>query len=216
MKSELFFQPPESVFDVEVQLIKPMRHGSHVQQLVVIHSRKNDNCLRMSPTLLDFCLLLERRQDILFYQPTPYTLIQRSQRFRYTPAACAYGEDMGLVFFEISRFMSDGDEDQLVRHEDWFGEMGYQFCTFKPCANISDCELLQWRYLYSYSLSFEDRGTSVALDVLRDHQVRSVQELMDAGAEFSDIAFQLFYARALADLRFPITRTTSIALPGTR
>ena len=158
--------------------------------------------------------MLERRSDILFYQPTPYTLIHPRREFRYTPSVCAYAEDLGLVFFEISRFRSDENEDELVRHEDWFGEMGYQFHAFNPCEHITYCELLQWRFLYSYSLSFEDSGISVALDVLRDHQARSVQELLNAGAEFSDIAFQLFYAKASADLRLPITRTTQITLPG--
>ncbi|MCK8683259.1 hypothetical protein [Pseudomonas umsongensis] len=216
MKTELFFRQPESVRDVEVRLIKSRRCGSPFQQLVVIQSRKNGNCLRMSPTLLDFCLMLERRRDIRYYQPTPYTLIQPSRAFRYTPAVCAYGDDLGLVFFETSRFMSDGYEDQLVRHEDWFGEMGYLFCACQPCANISYCELLQWRYLYSYSFSFKAQGSSLALDILKHHNDCTIQELLDAGADFSDIAYQLFYGGATADLRLPITRTSAIALPSAR
>lgn len=214
MRTELFFRPPESVRDVEVQWIKPRRCGSAHEQLVVFQSRKNKTCLRMSPNLLDFCLMLERRPDIRFYQPTPYTLIQPSHRFNYTPAVCAYGDDLGLVFFETNRFLSDGDEDELARHADWFGEMGYQFISYPPCPRISYGELLQWRYLYSYSFHFKTEGNSDALDCLTVHKVRTVQELLDAGASFGDIAFQLFYAKVTADLRFPITRGTPIVLAG--
>lgn len=216
MKTELFFRQPESVRDVEVRLIKPRRCGSPFQQLVVFQSRKNGNHLRMSPTLLDFCLMLERRRDIRYYQPTPYTLIQPSRAFRYTPAVCAYGDDLGLVFFETAKFMSDGCEDQLVRHEDWFGEMGYLFWPCQPYTNISYCERLQWRYLYSYSFSFKAQGSSLALDLLKHHNDGTVQELLDAGADFSDIAYQLFYGGATADLRLPITRTSAIALTSAR
>lgn len=214
MRTELFFQPPESIRDVEVRLIPPRRHGSRFQQLTVIQSRKNGNCLRMSPTLLDFCLMLERRRDILCYQPTPYTLIQPSKAFRYTPAVCAYGKDPGLVFFETSRFMFEGDEDRLVGHEDWFGEMGYLFSAIQPCANISYCELLQWRYLYSYSFGVGTQHPSVTLKVLNVNRDSTVQELLDAGADFSEIAYRLFYGEVLADLRFPITRKTRIGLGG--
>lgn len=213
MRDELTFRPPESVRDITVNPIKPRRHGSRFQQLIVIQSRKNDNCLRMSPTLLDFCLLLERRRDILCYQPTPYILLQPSRAFRYTPAVCAYGDDLGLVFFETSRFMADGYEDQLTRHEDWFGEMGYVLCCCQPCANMSYCELLQWRYLYSYALSVKAQHCSSALDVLQNRNCCTVQTLLDAGVDFGDIAYQLFYGHADADLRFPITRTTMISLP---
>lgn len=216
MKTELLFRQPDSIRDIKVELLKPRRHGSRFQQLVVIQSRKNDNCLRMSPTLLDFCLMLERRRDIRYYQPTPYTLIQPSRAFRYTPAVCAYGDDLGLVFFETTRFMSDGCEDELVRHEDWFGEIGYLFCPCQPSKNISYCELLQWRYLYSYSFSFKAQDSSVALDILKHHNDCTVQKLLDAGADFSDIAYQLFYGEATADLRLPITRTTALTLPSAR
>lgn len=71
MKTELFFRPPEAIRDVRVELVKPRRHGSRFQQLVGIPSRKNANGLRMSPTLLEFCLMLERRRDIRYYQPPP-------------------------------------------------------------------------------------------------------------------------------------------------
>jgi len=216
MKTELLFRQPDSIRDVRVQFVKPRRHGSRFQQLVVIQSRKNGHCFRMSPTLLDFCLMLERRRDIQYYQPTPYTLIQPSRKFRYTPAVCAYSNDVGLVFFETTRFMSDGCEDQLVRHENWFGEMGYLFCPCQPCANISYCELFQWRYLYSYSFSFKVQGSSLALDILKHHYDCTVQELLDAGANFSDIAYQLFYGEATADLRLPITRKTALTLTSAR
>ncbi|MBH2032705.1 MAG: hypothetical protein I8H93_00230 [Pseudomonadales bacterium] len=216
MKTELFFRQPESVRDVEVRLIKPRRCGSPFQQLVVFQSRKNGIRLRMSPHLLDFCLMLERRCDIRYYQPTPYTLIQPSRAFRYTPAVCAYGDDLGLVFFETAKFMSDGCEDQLIRHEDWFGEMGYLFYHCQPYLNISYCELLQWRYLYSYSFSFEARGTSLALDLLKHHNNCTVQELLDSGADFSDIAYQLFYGELTAHLHLPVTRATTLKLRSAR
>lgn len=214
MKSELFFRQPESVRDVEVRLIKPRRCGSPFQQLVVIQSRKNNACLRLSPSLLDFCLMLERRGDIRYYQPTPYTLIQPSRKFRYTPSVCAYGDEVGLVFIETLRFMSKGYEEQLARHEDWFDEMGYLFCAFQPYANISYCELMQWRYLYSYSFcsKAQDSSSSLTLEVLKQRGSCTIQDLLNDGTDFSDIAYQLFYGKASADLRFPITRTSRITL----
>ncbi|MNC22949.1 hypothetical protein D3C76_852170 [compost metagenome] len=216
MKTELFFRQPESVRDVEVRPIKPRRCGSPFQQLVVIQSRKNDACLRLSPSLLDFCLMLERRRDIRYYQPIPYTLIQPSRKFRYTPSVCAYGDEVGLIFFETSRFMSDGCEDQLVRHEDWFGEMGYLFYPSQLSANISYCELLQWRYLYSYSFSSKEHDPSLVQKALKHRGGCTIQDLLNTGTDFSDIAYQLFYGNAIADLRLPITRTTRIALPEVR
>lgn len=212
MRTELFFKPPEEVRDVEVCLVPSRRHGSRFQQLVVIQSRKNGNCLRMSPTLLDFCLLLERRSDVLFYQPKPYTLIQPSQKFRYTPAVCAYGKDSGLVFFENRRFMNEEEEEQRIRHEDWFGEMGYLFCTCQPDMHVSRCELLQWRYLYSYSFGANAQYPNAALNVLHCRNECTVQELLDAGVDFGDIAYQLFYGEAIADLRVPLTRASWITL----
>lgn len=214
MMTELLFRQPESVRDVEVRLIKPRRCGSPYQQLVVIQSRKNKACLRLSPSQLDFCLMLERRQDVRYYQPTPYTLIQPSQGFRYTPSVCAYGDELGLVFFETRWAKSDGYEDQLARHEDWFGEMGYLFCPCQPCANISYCELLQWRYLYSYSLGAKEQDASMAIEILKQRGGCTIQHLLNNGTDFSDIAYQLFYGEAIADLRFPITRATCVSLPG--
>jgi hypothetical protein len=218
MKSELFFRQPESVRDVEVRLIKPRRCGSPFQQLVVIQSRKNNACLRLSPSLLDFCLMLERRRDIRYYQPTPYTLIQPSRKFRYTPSVCAYGNEAGLVFIETLRFMSEGYEDQLARHEDWFDEMGYLFCACQPCANISYCELLQWRYLYSYSFRSKahDSNSSLTLEVLKQRGSCTIQDLLNDGTDFSDIAYHLFYGNARVELCLPLTRTSRITLPEVR
>lgn len=216
MRDELLFHPPDSVLDVTVEAIKPRRHGSRCQQLVVMHSRKNNNCLRVSPTVLDLCLALERRRDVQFYQPTPYVLSQPSQAFRYTPAMCAYGEDLGLVFFETIHFMSQGYEDALALHEEWLGEMGYPLHCCQPSHSISYYELQQWRYLYSYSLSYKTQRRSEALEVLKDRSECTVQMLLNAGVDFCDIAYQLFYGDANADLSFPITRTTSISLSSTQ
>ena len=154
--------------------------------------------------------MLERRRDIRYYQPTPYTLIQPSRKFRYTPSVCAYGDDAGLIFFDITRFTSDGCEDQFARHEDWFNDMGYPFYACQPCANMSYCELQQWRYLYSSTFSSKGESSGQAQEVLERRGGCTIQDLLNEGLDFSDIAYRLFYGDAIADLRFPITRATTV------
>lgn len=215
MQDELVFQAPDAfAHAVDIVPIKPPRHGTRRHQLVVMPSRKNGCNLRMLPLLVDFCVMLERQPDVSCYSPTPYTLIHRGRQIRYSPSICAYGEHTGLVFFDIAQCNHPARDLRCALLRDWFDEMGY---LFYPCY-LADYprgeEQRQYRYLYQYSFASTADGINSARAILQARGRMTVQELLEAGVEFCDVAAVLFTGEAKADLRFPVRRSTVVVTGG--
>lgn len=215
MRNELFFRPPHAFAKaVLVTPIAPRRHGSPSHQLVVMHSRKNTCRLRLEPLLLDFCLMLERRRDVTCYQPTPYRLAHPARHILYTPSVCAYGPDLGLVFFDVQRLSFPTHTAHCDHLAEWFDEMGYLFYPHVIGQRDGDGTARQYRYLYHSSFGSQPGTLNAALTLLRTLGATTLQGLLDAGAGFCDVAELLFTGAACADLRFPLLRTTRVSLAG--
>lgn len=213
MRDELIFQAPKAFAQtIELIPIKPLRHGTRSHQLVVMQSKKNGISLRMRPLLVDFCVELERRRDVLFYQTGPYRLKHSSRKIQYTPSVCAYCADTGLVFYDVVRFSDPACEQRRERLSKWFDDMGYPLYSYTVNESSSEGPLRQYRNLYHQSFGSQPEGVRAVLLMLQNTGVMSITEMLTSGVAFCDIAQALFSGQATTDLRFPLRVSAAVQL----
>lgn len=217
---------PPSLHDrlTNIATIEPSRlprHGRHGSRVNIFPSKKN-NAPLMCESLLEaaFCLELERRTDVASYRIHPYTLT-------FTPAKTRYTPDFEVTFvsgvqhlIEVKNDQSFADQRTKARLSRIIDLLAEQDCLLECLAMNHFYNLIRATNLnYLYNRGYNSNGgadTEICRHIARLDKPISLEQLMKASFEPTDVAHALFYKAIKCDMQKLITDRSMVWISDSR
>lgn len=190
---------------------KPLRSGRHGRLVTFFPSRKNFGAVACDTSLeADFCLVLERKTEVLTYRSRPCVINFQKPALQYTPDFSAEHVDGRHVFYEVKNNSRDHDprwQERLGILRARMSNAGLNFEYVVEYEFRQPILLANQRRLYHYGFDGNDRNLELIENLLKQQprQIATIARLIALGVSQEEISHLLFHRQLATNWFIPIT-----------